>query len=225
MPSSRSNYIVCFFFYRLKCCRCGVKHKIDQFSDKQSGTVCKTLLYSKILWYIFYTLWSWDAYSIFWNVCPIYCVVPNPFDNLHINKICSNHIVMYVMHVQYLVTYVQFVWFIFYNIVMYFRKSRDVYIIKIVIYIFNIHIKILDVYHTIHHRKPWVWVRKLSLQDERGNRWESPVGYRRCTIYCAYLTRHRVNIQIFSNKATFYKPYSRAAILNCQYLVCISILP
>ena len=34
--------------------------------------------------------------------------------------------------------------------------------------------------HVPYHRKPWAF----SPNDERGNRWESPVGYRRCMYPC-----------------------------------------
>ena len=52
---------------------------------------------------------------------------------------------------------------------------------------FHVHLTVHTIipWHVVHHRKPWVWVRKLSLQpksDERENRWESPVGYRRCML-------------------------------------------
>lgn len=155
--------------------------------------------------YFLYHLILGVIFKFVMYMCILSCVVPNPFDNLHIIMICSNQLVMYILWSCDVWSVSCYVWCI-YSIITRFSIS--------IIWLLNIHHKILNI-----HKEDIIHVS----QDYRIKitRYQN-IGY--ASQYIAR-TSHRVNIQIFSNKATFYKPYSRAAILNCQYLVCISILP
>ena len=90
---------------------------------------CKTLLYSKILWCIFYILWCmcnilWCIFNILWCMCNILWCIFEICDLFNIWWCIFENLVMYivylVMYVQYLVWCMfSILWCIFYNLVMY----------------------------------------------------------------------------------------------------------